>query len=342
MLERALNAKAKRSARYHEGSCLSDLSFCEYDDIFIGCMENNEPVMQVMPCNGDHAMDEDGKFRWTLKDVMRASLGVVGESALGVTEKVVCTRGRLCVLKRFRMVGIKRARFERRVKRLAAIGQCCDYIVPMKGYLYSKRFKFVVCDYYPMGSLYDLLIGAREHGHTPLTWRKRLKIILHIAKAISFIHSQSSTKERSMIINVHGNLKTSNIMIDVDFNAYVSNFGFTQLAIEACDIGQQRRSPSPHYQPPTLHEPSSQKNDIYHFGIIVLDILGGAKALESIEWDFERKEEVKDEKCDFFEFPFEVKDRGKVFMVWNMALACTNRTREARPSIENILMHLSK
>ncbi|GJR50787.1 probable inactive receptor kinase [Tanacetum coccineum] len=339
MLDRALNTNAKRSSRYHEGSCLSSLSLCEYDDIFIGCMENNEPVM---PCDGD-AMDENGNFRWRLKDVMGASLGVVGESALGVTEKVVCSgSGKLRVLKRFRMVGIKRARFGRRVTRLAAIGQCCDYIVPMKGYLYSKRFKFVVCDYYPMGSLYDLLIGAREHGHTPLTWKKRLKIILHIAKAICFIHSQSARKERSMMINVHGNLKTSNIMIDVDFNAYVSNYGFTQLAIEASDIGQQQRSPSPHYQLPTLREPSSQKNDIYHFGIIILDILGGAKALESIEWDFERKEEVKDKKCDFFEFPFEGKDRGKVFKLWNMALACTNRTHEARPSIENILMHLNK
>lgn len=142
------------SSRYKEGSCRSSLSLCEYDEIFIGIMEN-EPLV---PCDGD-PMEEDCEYRWRLKDVMRASVGVVGESMLGVTEKVVFSDGTCCVLKRFRTVGLRRTRFGRRVARLAEVGQRCDYLVPMKAYLYSKRFKFVVCDYYPMGSLYDLLIG---------------------------------------------------------------------------------------------------------------------------------------------------------------------------------------
>ncbi|KAI3828787.1 hypothetical protein L1987_02897 [Smallanthus sonchifolius] len=331
MLTRALNTKPKRSFRYNEGSCRSSLSLCEYDEIFIGCMENE----LVVPCGGGE-MKEDGGFRWRLKDVMWASVGVVGESALGVTEKVVFSDGTCRVLKRFRMVCVRRKGFGRHVARLAAIGQHCDYLVPVRGYLYSKRFKFVVCDYYPMGSLYDLLIGAREHGHTLLTWKKRLKIILDIARAICFIHSQSPPRERNMIMNVHGNLKTSNIMIDVDFNAYLSNYGFTQLAVEISDTHQPKTT-----SPSRLHEPSSQKNDMYHFGLIMLDILGGPKALELVEsCDLERKEDIKAREGEF-EFRFEGKDRWEVLKVWNMALECTNRSREARPSIENILLHLS-
>ncbi|KAJ0482677.1 putative protein kinase RLK-Pelle-LRR-III family [Helianthus annuus] len=332
MLARALYTKPKRSFRYNEGSCRSSLSLCEYDEIFIGCMENE----LVVPCDGG-AMEEDSGFKWRLKDVMWASVGVVGESALGVTEKVVFSDGTCRILKRFRMVYVRRKGFRRRVARLAEIGQCCDYLVPVRAYLYSKRFKFVVSDYYPMGSLYDLLIGAREHGHTPLTWKKRLKIILQVARAICFIHSQSPARERNMIMNVHGNLKTSNIMIDVDFNAYLSNYGFTQLAKELSDDTHQWNTSS---QSP--HEPLSRKNDIYHFGLIMLDILGGAKALESIgSCDCERKGDVKDKEGGIFEFTFEGKDRWKVLKVWNMAIECTNRSREARPLIENILLHLS-
>ncbi|KAI3689854.1 hypothetical protein L2E82_47824 [Cichorium intybus] len=336
MLSRALNTKSKRSSRYNEGSCRSSLSLCEYDEIFIGCMED-EPVL---PCDGEPT-EEDCGYKWRVKDVMRASVGVVGETLLGLTEKVVFSDGTYSVLKRFRMVCVRRKEFERRVTKLAAIGRRCDYLVPMKAYLYSKRFKFVVCDYYPMGSLYDLLIGAREHGHTPLKWKQRLKIILHIARAIGFIHSQSPPRDRNMVMNVHGNLKTSNIMIDVDFNAYLSNYGFTQLAVEISDTGQ-RKPPSPPSPLTPCYEPLSQKNDIYHFGIIVLDILGGSKALESAKWCFERKEDIKDKECDCFEFPIEWKDRRKVLKVWKMALACTNRSNEARPSIENILLHLGK
>ncbi|CAH1453599.1 unnamed protein product [Lactuca virosa] len=332
MLSRALNTKSKRTSRYNEGSCRSSLSLCEYDEIFIGCMEN-EPLV---PCDSD-VTDEDCRYKWRLKDLMGASVGVVGETSLGLIEKVVFLDGTYNVLKRFRMVCVRRREFGRRVSRLAAIGRRCDYLVQMKAYLYSKRFKFVVCDYYPMGSLYDLLTGAREHDHTPLTWKQRLKIILHIAKAIRFIHSQAPARDRNMIMNIHGNLKTSNIMIDVDFNAYLSNYGFTQLAMEVPDTGQ-RKPPSPILR----CEPLSQKNDIYNFGIIMLDILGGSKALESVKWCFERKEEIKAKECECFEFPFEGKDQRKILKVWSMALACTNRSNDARPSIENILLHLGK
>ncbi|XP_024996673.1 probable inactive receptor kinase At5g58300 [Cynara cardunculus var. scolymus] len=307
MLSRALNTKPRRSIRYTEGSCRPSLSLSEYDEIFLGCMENEV----VVPCDGTVA-EEDGGVRWRLKDVMGASVGVVGESALGVTEKVVFSNGMCSVLKRFRMVCVRRREFGRRVGVLAAVGQRCDYLVSMKAYLYSKRFKFVVCDYYPMGSLYDLLIGAREHGHTPLSWKHRLKIILHIARAIGFIHSQSPARNRNMIMNVHGNLTTSNIMVDVDFNAYLSNYGFTQLAVEVPDTGQ-RKPPSPPSPLPFSCEPLSQNNDIYHFGIIILDILGGSKALESIECGSERKDEIKVKGYATFEFPFEGKDKRKVW-----------------------------
>ncbi|XP_076898038.1 putative inactive receptor kinase At1g48480 [Bidens hawaiensis] len=296
----------------------------------MGCMENE----LVVPCDRD-TMEKDGGYRWRLKDVMWASVGVVGENALGVTEKLVFCDGTCRILKRFRTVCVRRKGFGQRLARLATIGQRCDYLVPVRAYLYSKRFKFVICDYYPMGSLYDLLIGAREHGHTLLTWKKRLKIISHLARAIFFIHSQAP-RERNMVMNVHGNLKTSNIMIDVDFNAYISNYGFSQLAIEVSDTRQQKTTSS--QAPP---EPLSQKNDIYHFGLIVLDIIGGPKAMEWIQsCEFGRKEDII-VKGEFFEFPIEGKDRWKVLKVWNIALECTNRSREARPSIENILLHLS-
>ncbi|MFS8029869.1 putative protein kinase RLK-Pelle-LRR-III family [Helianthus anomalus] len=323
--------------RWHgEETQRSSLSLCEYDDIFIGCVDD----MPLKTCRDDVYDVGDSGLRWTMKDVMRASVGVLGESALGVTEKVVFLDGKCCVLKRFRMVRVGRKEFGRRVERLASIGQQCDYLVPLNAYLYSKRFKFVVCDYYPMGSLQDLLLGARRHGHTPLNWKQRFIIILQIAKAIAFIHSQPP-QDKHIVTNVHGNLKASNIMICADFSIRLANYGFTQLATNIPEIGPS--SPSSPLPPEnTRIEVLSQKHDIYHFGLILLDMLGGPNALYSSHRVFERKERVCDNKLGFFEFPFEGKDSKHVFKVLDIALACIHRLPQVRPTIDNILLYLRK
>ncbi|KAK1438503.1 hypothetical protein QVD17_04312 [Tagetes erecta] len=324
-----------RSVKYGEENHRSSLSLSKYDDVFIGCVDD----MPLMTC---HDVG-DSRSRWTMKDVMRASVGVLGESALGVTEKVVFLDGKCCVVKRFRTVCVGRKEFGRRVARLASFGQQCDYLVPVNAYLYSKRFKFVVCDYYPIGSLHDLLLGARKHGHTPLNWRQRFKIIFQTAKAIAFIHSQPP-QDKNMVINVHGNLKASNIMVDADFGIRLANYGFTQLATDIHETSrEQPLSPCSPLPPKNMsNKVLSQKHDIYDYGLILLDILGGPKALDSRQRVFETKEQVVKNKLGFFEFPFEGKDSAQVFKVLDIALACIHSLPQVRPTIDNILLYLCK
>lgn len=89
---------------------------------------------------------------------MRSSVGVIGQKGrLGLSEKVVLLNGKICVLKRFNKVSIKRGEFGRRIVRFGLVSSECKYIVPIHAYFYAKRIKFVVCQYYPMGSLADLL-----------------------------------------------------------------------------------------------------------------------------------------------------------------------------------------
>ncbi|KAK9053023.1 hypothetical protein SSX86_029653 [Deinandra increscens subsp. villosa] len=336
MLSRALNTKPRRMMRRVEENQRSlSLSLSEYDDICIGCVDDT-PLM-TCPDDGDN------ELRWTMKDVMRASVGVLEESALGVAEKVVFLDGKCCVLKRFRMVCVGRKEFGRRVARLALISRQCEYLVPVNAYLYSKRFKFVVYDYYPMGSLHDLLLGARKHGHTPLNWTQRFNIIIQIARAIAFIHSQLP-QHKDMVINVHGNLKPSNIMIGVDFSIRLSNYGFTQLATEIPETLQQKPlSPSSPLPLANIYKKSSsQRSDVYQFGLILMDMLGGPNALDSKQRVFETKERGCDDKLGFFEFPFEGKESSKVFKVFDIALACIHRLPKVRPTIDNILLYLEK
>ncbi|KAL8266705.1 hypothetical protein R6Q59_004049 [Mikania micrantha] len=339
MSSRAINTKPRRSIRYGEENQRSSLSLNEYDDIFIGCMED----MSCTTCHDDGCTKDENGLQWTMKDVMRASVGVLGETGLGVTEKLVFLDGKCCILKRFRTVFVGRKEFAHRVGILASISRKCDYLVPINAYLYSKRFKFVVCDYYPMGSLHDLLDGARKHGHTPLNWNQRFKIILHTARAIAFIHSQPP-QDKNMVTNVHGNLKSTNIMIDVDFSIRLANYGYTQLATNTPEIDQLMPLSPPSPLPPENinNKVLSQKSDIFQFGLILLDILGGTKALDSTQRVFETKERVLNNKSVFFEFSFEGKESMQVFKIFDIALACVHRLPQVRPTINNILLYLCK
>lgn len=103
--------------------------------------------------------DGDGGSHLTLREVLRASVGVMGESSMGMTEKMVLMSGKVCAIKRFRRLIVRRGEFGRRIERLAQVSRGCEYLVHVKSYLYTKRIKFVVSDYYPMGSLADLLSG---------------------------------------------------------------------------------------------------------------------------------------------------------------------------------------
>ena len=69
-------------------------------------------------------------------------------------------------------------------------------------------------------SFYGLLIlGPVEKYRLRLDWPTRYKICLGIARGLAYLH------EESAIRIVHGDIKASNILLDQDLNAKISEFG---------------------------------------------------------------------------------------------------------------------
>ncbi|XVE58049.1 hypothetical protein DITRI_Ditri04bG0139100 [Diplodiscus trichospermus] len=321
MLTRAFTKPRKNFKDYGEQSRSGSIS--EYDEYSIVGLMDDLPLISC----------ETHGPTLTLKEVLRTSVGVMGENNRGLTEKVVLSNSRLCALKRFRKVIVGKREFGRRIEKLAQICNKCEYLVPIKAYLFAKRIKLVVCDYYPMGSLDDLLSGGRR-GQTALNWNERLIILVHIARAIGFIHARSPPSEKNMKMNVHGNIKSSNVMINIDLTARLSDYGFVQLAdsVEDSDKGGAETSYS---------EKLSQKRDIFNFGLVLLDMLAAVKDPGYIKSILDIKESIKQGKTTFFEFHVQGKDRRQAVNVLEIALACTNSLPEGRPSIEQIMLNLS-
>ncbi|XP_075507694.1 putative inactive receptor kinase At5g58300 [Primulina tabacum] len=342
MLSRALNPKLKRSPRAGECSLRSTFSAYGYEELGLGYMDDVpltsfegfdiayscNSVSKKFSCNNTKNGNSSESMQMTLRQVLRASVGVMGESPLAMTEKVVLSGGIICAVKRFRRVVIRKSEFGRRIERVAQIGNQCQYLVPVSAYLYAKRIKFVVCGYYPMGSLADLLAGAREQGQTALQWKHRLKIIQCIAKSIGYIHSQNHPREKHLQVNVHGDIKSSNVMIDIDFTAHLSNYGFVQLAENVMNIDDSEQTVSLSPQPERLYtEMMSRESDIHNFGVVLMDILGWPNKVSS-------KEEFRN-NC--FEFCVEGRDLKQAIKLYEIALGCTNSVPDARPTIQHIL-----
>lgn len=139
-----------------------------------------------------------------------------------------------------------------------------------------------------------------------------------------------------MQMNIHGNVKASNVMINTDFSACLSDYGVTQLAerVEVSDTWK--------WKPIQVYsEGLSQKCDVYNYGVILVNVLAGPKALVMAGCLAEDKEKIKDGSIEFFEFPVsEGIEKEQAFQVLEIALACIKKKPEARPSMEHIVLHL--
>lgn len=137
-------------------------------------------------------------------------------------------------------------------------------------------------------------------------------------------------------MNIHGNIKSSNVLINIDFTPHLSDYGFSLLAErveKVSDTGQP--TPTAKEEGNLVYsEIFSQKSDIYNFGIIVLDILRGP---------VEIKGNLKDiQEDDLFEFCVEGNERMQALRVLDIGLACLNKSPESRPTIQKIMVCLSQ
>lgn len=119
------------------------------------------------------------------------------------------------------------------------------------------------------------MTGNRGPGRTPLDWNTRLKVALGSAQGLAFLHSRKL---------VHGNLTSSNIIIDHLLNPCISDIGLNLLLhIPSSSLTSPYRAPEILQAVQTTHNNQSIKSytkkcDVYSFGVILLEILTGKTA----------------------------------------------------------------
>ncbi|NP_001307719.1 L-type lectin-domain containing receptor kinase IX.1-like precursor [Solanum lycopersicum] len=147
------------------------------------------------------------------------------------------------------------------------------HLVQLIGWCHQKRELLLVYEFMPNGSLDYHLFKGRSH----LTWPIRFKIAQGLASALLYLH-----EEWEQIV-VHRDIKSSNIMLDSNFNAKLGDFGLARLVDHDKESQTTVLAGTMGYMAPecVTTGKASKETDVYSFGVVVLEIGCGRKSIEN-------------------------------------------------------------
>ncbi|XP_030961704.1 L-type lectin-domain containing receptor kinase IX.1-like [Quercus lobata] len=144
-------------------------------------------------------------------------------------------------------------------------------LVQLVGWSHEQEF-VVVYEYMPNGSLDSHLFDLRSH----LSWPRRSKIVHGLASGLLYLH-----EEWEQCV-VHRDIKSSNVMLDSNFNAKLGDFGLArfvdhELGSRTTDLAGTRGYVAPEY---FITSKFSKESDVFSFGVVALEIACGRKVVE--------------------------------------------------------------
>ncbi|KFK35080.1 hypothetical protein AALP_AA5G232600 [Arabis alpina] len=334
--------------------------------------------------------DKEGKlmvidegFELELEDLLRASAFVVGKSRSGIVYRVVVGGMGSCTVAAATfspstVVAVRRLsdgdatwrrkEFENEVEAIGRVHH--PNIVRLRACYYAEDERLLITDYMRNGSLYSALHGGPSSTLNSLSWPERLRIAQGTARGLMYIHEYSPRKY------VHGNLKSTKILLDDELQPRISGFGLTRLVsgyskltgslstkrqsldqtfLTSASTVTRITAPSAAYLAPEARASSgcklSQKCDVYSFGVILMELLTGRLPNASSENNGEElvrlvKNWVKEEKpLDEILDP-EILNKGyvdkQVVQAIHVALNCTEMDPEVRPRMRLVSENLGR
>lgn len=146
-------------------------------------------------------------------------------------------------------------------------------LVKLIGYCLESDNRLLVYEYLPRGSLENHLF---RKSIQPIPWTTRMNIAIGVARGLSFLHSIDANV-------IYRDIKASNILLDLDYNAKLSDFGLARAGptgdkshVSTRVVGT-RGYAAPEYVA-TGH--LTPKNDVYGFGVVLLELLTGKRVMD--------------------------------------------------------------
>ncbi|VAI43938.1 unnamed protein product [Triticum turgidum subsp. durum] len=215
-----------------------------------------------------------------------------------------------------------------------------ENLVPLWGYCIQGNSRFLVYSYMENGSLDDWLHNKDDDdASSSLDWPTRLKIAKGASLGLSHIHDVCNPQI------VHRDIKSSNILLDKGFKAYVADFGLARLILPNQTHVTTELVGTMGYIPPEYGQAwvATLRGDVYSFGVVLLELLTGMRPVpvlstskELVPWVLQMRSEGKQ---------VEVLDpalRGtgyeeQMLKVLEAACKCVDQNQFTRPTVMEVV-----
>ncbi|CAK7339761.1 unnamed protein product [Dovyalis caffra] len=302
------------------------------------CAKDNEAI--------DVSMDDEfekgtGPKRFTYRQLIRATNnfaeeGKLGEGGFGGVYKGLLGINTEVAVKRVSR-GSKQGKKEyvSEVKIISRLRH--RNLVQLIGWCHEKGEFLLVYELMPNGSLDSHLFG----GKVMLAWNLRYKIALGLASSLLYLH-----EEWEQCI-VHRDIKSSNVMLDSNFNAKLGDFGLARLVDH--ELGSQTTvlAGTMGYLAPecVTTGKASKESDVYSFGVVALEITCGRRPVETRQepskvrlvewvWDLYGKGQLLDAVDKRLSTDF---DERQIESLMIVGLWCSHPDYTLRPSIRQVI-----
>lgn len=148
-------------------------------------------------------------------------------------------------------------------------------LVAFLGYCHEDGRNILVYEFMHNGTLKEHLHGRDKH----ISWIKRLEIAEDAAKGIEYLHTGCTPSI------IHRDIKTSNILLDKQMRAKVSDFGLSKFAAEESHASTNVRGTLGYLDPQYyISQQLTEKSDMYSFGIILLELISGRPPISTLSF----------------------------------------------------------
>lgn len=266
----------------------------------------------------------------------------IGSGGFGSTYRAEICPGTTVAVKRL-TVGMCQGvpQFNAEIRSLGRIKH--PNLITLIGYYASLSEMFLVYNYLPGGDLEEFIRLKRNRvtGVKDVT-----KIMIDVAAALAFLHAECNPRI------LHRDVKPSNILLDNDLKAYLSDFGLSRI-LEGFETHVTTRVAgtfgyvAPEY---ALACRASDKADVYSYGVMLLELISDKRALDAsfstqengytiVSWAAMLRREERMEEV-FAVGMWEAGPEKVLLDLLHLGLRCTVETASGRPSMRQVVRKL--
>ncbi|KAJ0434616.1 putative glycerophosphodiester phosphodiesterase, protein kinase RLK-Pelle-LRK10L-2 family [Helianthus annuus] len=163
------------------------------------------------------------------------------------------------------------------INEVASIGRTAHVnIVTLLGFCFDNKKRALVYEYMPNGSLEKFI-----HNKAQMGVKKLYEIALGVAYGLDYLHRGCNTRI------LHLDIKPHNILLDEDFCPKIADFGLAKLySRKESIVSMLEARGTIGYIAPEIYNKNfggvSHKSDVYSYGMLLLDMVGGRKNIDAV------------------------------------------------------------